>query len=430
MSVIKIDNLSKIYSLYESPADRVKEAFHPTRKKYHTDFHALKDISLEINKGDVVGIIGRNGAGKSTLLKILTGVLTPTSGSYVMNGKVSALLELGGGINPEYTGLENIYFNGSIIGLTREQVSERIQEIIDFADIGDFINIAVKTYSSGMVVRLAFAIAINIEPDILIVDEALSVGDVRFQQKSLRKMRELMDKAQAILFVTHDMGTVLNFCNKVVWLKDGEVFKIGTPKDICKQYLSYMAFEDLGVAGTEDINTESVQSVDSMVSAETHWMRTDVFESYGEKGAVIESVAFRNCDDVSQTDNFNGNETCGLLMKVESKLDIETPIFGFIVKDSYGNQITGMNTFIYETPINPLKAGCIEEIEIRFRLPNIKNGTYTISPALAEGSMENHIQHHWVHDAIVFNVTSSNPANTVGWYYVLDTIEFNQKTLN
>ncbi len=426
MSVIKIENLSKVYSLYESPADRVKEAFHPLRKKYHTDFHALHNINIDINKGDVVGIIGRNGAGKSTLLKILTGVLTPTHGSYKINGKVSALLELGGGINPEYTGLENIYFNGSILGLSREQVQERLQEIVDFADIGDFINIPVKTYSSGMVVRLAFAIAINIEPDILIVDEALSVGDVRFQQKSLRKMRELMEKAKAILFVTHDMGTVLNFCNKVVWLKDGEVFRVGEPKDICKQYLSYMAFEDLGSAGLVEISNHDPNSE---TPTGTVWIKTDSFENYGEKGAIIESVSFHNDCDISQTDNFNGNEECVFHMKVVSNETINSPIFGFILKDSYGNQITGMNTFLYDSDVSPLEKACISEIEIRFTLPSLKNGTYTISPAIAEGSMENHIQHHWVHDAIVFNVTSKNEANTVGWYFVLDKIEFSQKLL-
>lgn len=425
MSVIKIENVSKVYSIYSSPSDRVKEAFDPSRKKYHTEFHALKNIDLEINKGDVVGIIGRNGAGKSTLLKILTGVLTPTQGSYSINGKVSALLELGGGINPEYTGLENIYFNGSIIGLSREQVQERLQEIIDFADIGEFINIPVKTYSSGMVVRLAFAIAINIEPDILIVDEALSVGDVRFQQKSLRKMRELMDKAQAILFVTHDMGTVLNFCNKVVWLKDGEVFRIGTPKDICKQYLSYMAFEDLGNTGSDTISDHDATAE----TTGTLWIKTDSFENYGEKGAIIESVAFHNDVDTSQIDNFIGDEACCLRMKINANEPIPSPIYGFILKDGYGNQITGMNTFIYESQVVPLEKGSVTEVEIHFTLPRLKNGTYTISPAIAEGSMENHIQHHWIHDAIVFNVNSRNVASTIGWYFVLDKVGFNQTTL-
>lgn len=417
MSVISIQNLSKKYNLYESPGDRVKEAFHPFRKKYHTEFYALNDVSFTVEKGDVVGIIGKNGAGKSTLLKVLTGVLSASSGNYDVNGRISALLELGGGINPEYTGLENIYFNGSILGLTKEQVDEKIDEIIAFADIGDFINIPVKTYSSGMAVRLAFAIAINIDPDILIVDEALSVGDVRFQQKSLRKMRELMDNAQAILFVTHDMGTVLNFCNKVVWLKDGAVYKIGEPADICKQYLSYMAFEDVGVEGdqTEQPETQGVES-------ELVWFDTASFESYGERGAEIRKVAFYNAEDQSQIDNFEGNEECVLRMKVHSRHNIPAPIYGFILKDNYGNQITGMNTVVCESPVESLDGGNDSEVVIEFKLPNLKNGTYTISPALAEGSMENHIQHHWVHDAIVFTVNSKKEVNTIGWYFILDKV--------
>lgn len=427
MSIIKINNISKVYKLYKSPSDRFMEAFHPFRKKYHKEFYALKNVSFEVNEGDVVGIIGRNGAGKSTLLKILTGVLTQSEGTYEMQGRISALLELGGGINPEYTGLENIYFNGSIIGLTKTEIDGKIQAIIDFADIGDFINIPVKTYSSGMTVRLAFAIAINIDPDILIVDEALSVGDVRFQQKSLRKMRELMDKAKAILFVTHDMGTVLNFCNKVIWLKDGEVFKTGNPKDICKQYLSYMAFEDVGKNG-EDIK-ETKQEIKKSNDSKIQRIPTNKFESYGEEGAKIEQIAFYNSTDLDHIDNFEGNENCSLEYNVFAKEHIEHPIYGFILKDSYGNQITGMNTFIYETKVEPLQKKSNKIIKISFKLPNLKNGTYTISPALAEGSMENHIQHHWIHDAIVFNVTSKKVENTIGWYFILDKISVEEKNI-
>lgn len=425
MSIIKIENLSKKYNLYEKPVDRVKEAFHPTRKKYHKEFYALRNITFDVNKGDVIGIIGKNGAGKSTLLKILTGVLSQSEGNYNVNGRISALLELGGGINPEYTGKENIYFNGSILGLSKEEVDLKMQEIVDFADIGDFINIPVKTYSSGMIVRLAFAIAINIDPDILIVDEALSVGDVRFQQKSLRKMRELMEKAQAILFVTHDMGTVLNFCNKVVWLRDGEVFKVGEPNDICKQYLSYMAFDDVGVEGEQIEKEEEGVEQENKENTDVIWLDTRTFESYGEGGAKIEKIAFHEKNDCGHIDNFNGNEQCVLRFDIKSFQNNPHPIYGFILKDSYGNQITGMNTFVYEQPIEPLTENDRFEVVVEFKLPNLKNGTYTISPALAEGSMENHIQHHWIHDAIVFNVNSKNITNSIGWYFILDEVTVN-----
>lgn len=427
MSVITVQNLSKVYNIYKDPSDRVKEVFHPFRKKYHNEFHALEDVSFTVEEGDVVGIIGRNGAGKSTLLKILTGVLSQTSGSYELKGRVSALLELGGGINPEYTGVENIYFNGSILGMSKDEVDLKMQEIIDFADIGDFINVPVKTYSSGMAVRLAFAIAINIDPDILIVDEALSVGDVRFQQKSIRKMRELMDQAKAILFVTHDIGTVLNFCNKVVWLKDGSVFKVGDPKDICKQYLSYMAFEDLGVEGASEQTNSEVHELDEKNSSDRQWIDTSTYESYGERGAVIEKIAFSDATDFSKIDSFQGNEECVLSFQIAVHVSIQNPIYGFILKDSYGNQITGMNTHVYENEVKPLDKHKQRIVEIRFAMPNMKNGTYTISPALAEGTMESHIQHHWIHDAVVFNVTNKNAVNTVGWYYILDTVSVEEK---
>ena len=416
MSIIEIKHISKIYNLYKSPADRVKEALHPFNKKFHKDFFALKDITFDVNKGDVLGIIGKNGAGKSTLLKILTGVLTPTSGSYTINGRISALLELGGGINPEYTGIENIYFNGSILGLTKEQIDAKIQEIIDFAEIGDFINIPVKTYSSGMAVRLAFAIAINIDPDILIVDEALSVGDMRFQQKSLRRMRKLMEKAKAIIFVTHDIGMVLNFCNKVIWLKDGEIFKSGEPEEICKQYLSYMAYEDIG---TEKVDSEA-SGIPSKINNQS-WINTDKFESFGERGACIEKVSFYNTEH--QNPILNGNEHVDLLMHVKVFENIHDPIIGFIIKDRLGNNITGMNTFVNDIKIGELNIGTYN-FKINFKLPNICNGVYTISPALAEGAMLSHIQHHWVHDVIQFNVNNSDIRYTIGLNHILDNVDF------
>ena len=210
-TAIKVTNLSKVYKLYDKPADRLKESLHPLKKKYHKEFYALNDVSFEIKKGETVGIIGKNGAGKSTLLKIITGVLTPSGGHVHVNGRIASLLELGAGFNPEYTGVENIYLQGTLMGYTKEEMESKIQAILDFADIGDFVYQPVKSYSSGMFARLAFAVAINVEPDILIVDEALSVGDMRFQQKCYRKFREFQELKKTILFVTHDTGTIINY---------------------------------------------------------------------------------------------------------------------------------------------------------------------------------------------------------------------------
>lgn len=222
---VKVDNLSKIYKLYNTPMDRFKEALHPFKKRYHKDFYALNSLCFDIKRGETVGIIGKNGSGKSTLLKIITGVLTPTEGTVKVNGRVSALLELGAGFNPEYTGIENIYFQGNLMGFTREEMDSRIEGILNFADIGEFIHQPVKTYSSGMFARLAFAVAINVEPDILIVDEALSVGDFSFQYKCFMKFKEFQSKNKTVIFVTHSMQDVVRYCHRAIFIHQGNLIE-------------------------------------------------------------------------------------------------------------------------------------------------------------------------------------------------------------
>ena len=237
---IEVKNLSKLYKLYNNPLDRLKESLSITKKVYFREHYALKNINFKIKKGDAVGILGKNGSGKSTLLKILTGVLNPTDGTKVVNGKVSAILELGAGFNPEYTGLENIYLNGTMMGYSKVEMEERIPRIIEFADIGEFIYQPVKTYSSGMFARLAFAVAINVEPDILIVDEALAVGDTRFQMKCIDKMKSLKQSNTTILFVSHAIEQVKRFCNQAIWIDNGEIKEIGPASELCDLYESFM----------------------------------------------------------------------------------------------------------------------------------------------------------------------------------------------
>lgn len=236
---IKIENLSKVYKLYDKPVDRLKESFSLSKKSRHKNYYALNDVSLEVKKGEILGIVGTNGSGKSTILKIITGVLTPTSGKVRIEGKISALLELGAGFNPEYTGLQNIYLNGTMMGYSKEEIDKKIEDIVEFADIGDFINQPVKTYSSGMFARLAFAVSINVDPDILIVDEALSVGDTRFQKKCYRKMEELK-KRKTIILVTHDIGVISKFCDRVAWIERGILKEVGEPLEIAKKYTAYI----------------------------------------------------------------------------------------------------------------------------------------------------------------------------------------------
>ncbi|WP_211749578.1 ABC transporter ATP-binding protein [Paenibacillus sp. Marseille-Q4541] len=239
-TMIDIKNIVKTYKLYDKPKDRLKETFSLSKRKYHVDFSALKGISFSVNAGDALGILGKNGSGKSTLLKMITGVLTPTSGEIRVNGKVSAILELGAGFNPEYSGRENIYLNGLMMGIDRKEMDSKIESIIQFADIGDFIEQPVKLYSSGMFARLAFAVSINVDPDILIVDEALAVGDTRFQTKCIEKMKELKSKGTTILFVSHATEQVKRFCNKAIWIKDGVIEAEGEASEIVDIYEDYM----------------------------------------------------------------------------------------------------------------------------------------------------------------------------------------------
>lgn len=256
---IKVENLTKIYKLYDKPMDRMKEALSLSKKTYNREHYALKQLSFEVKKGETVGILGTNGSGKSTLLKIITGVLTPSSGSLEVNGKISALLELGAGFNPEYTGMENIYLNGTMMGYNREQMEKRVKPIIDFADIGDFINQPVKTYSSGMFARLAFAVAINVDPEILIVDEALSVGDVRFQTKCINKMKELKEKGTTILFVSHATEQVKRFCTKALWINKGKLVEQGESSEIVDKYESFMLLGKNENNEIIDVNTSTVE---------------------------------------------------------------------------------------------------------------------------------------------------------------------------
>lgn len=248
---INVKNIKKTYKLYDKPSLRIKEAFSLSGRKYHKEFDALKDISFRVERGEMLGIIGKNGAGKSTLLKIITGVLTPTEGSVEINGKVSALLELGAGFNPEYTGIENIYLNGSMIGYTEKEMDTKIDDIIQFADIGDFIHQPVKSYSSGMFARLAFAVSINVEPDILIVDEALSVGDVFFQAKCYKKLNDLKNSGKTILFVTHDMGSVIKYCNRAILINDGVIAAEGKPAEIVDIYKKVLVGQYDGIGITQ-----------------------------------------------------------------------------------------------------------------------------------------------------------------------------------
>lgn len=317
-TIIDIKHLNKVYNLYDKPIDRLKEVLSPTHKSYHREHYALNDISLEIKKGESVGIVGKNGSGKSTLLKIITGVLNPTSGEMNVQGKISALLELGAGFNPEYTGIENIYLNGTMMGYSKAEMDEKVDDIIAFADIGDFINQPVKTYSSGMFARLAFAVSINVEPEILIVDETLSVGDTRFQIKCMDKMKEMMEGGTTVLFVSHDINAIRRFCTRCIWINEGKMKEVGSVNMVSDHYIDFLKMLDaenqVGVENDKtdgfipkkgivseiiDFNILNVKNekVDEVYYDETVKIQI-VYDVYDEKIKYpVMGVAIRGCDD-------------------------------------------------------------------------------------------------------------------------------------
>lgn len=430
---VSIKNLSKVYKLYTLPSDRVKETFHLFRKKYHHDFYALKNISFEVEKGTTIGIIGQNGAGKSTLLKILTGVLTSSSGEWSVNGKVSSLLELGAGFNPELTGLENVYFNGAVYGFSEQEIDQKIDDILAFADIGEFINQKVRTYSSGMFVRLAFAVAVQVDPDILIVDEALSVGDMRFQQKCFRKMKAFKESGKTVLFVTHDQGTVTNFCDYVYWIKDGEIFDQGIPAEVVKKYISFMSYgmDTMETVEGPDQNTilEKTNGPTPEITAgdgfskEIEWLDIKDCSSFGEGGATISGVALYHRNYHEKVNVIKGGEPVVFFMKLQINQNLENLGIGISVNDHLGNTVFAIPSFVYDFNFPKLTKGTSLCCKILFDFPKIKNGKYVISCAVAEGNMASHVQHHWIHDVCFVEVANPDLRYSLG-STVMENSEF------
>lgn len=391
MKAIKVNNLKKIYSLYDSKTDKLKEAFSLTGKKYHKDFEALKGISFEVEEGECVGIIGLNGSGKSTLLKILTEVITQTEGSIEINGKVSALLELGAGFNPEYSGLENIYLNTMLMGYTRKETDEKLDQILEFADIGDFINQPVKVYSSGMFVRLAFAIAITIDPDILIIDEALSVGDVFFQQKCYKKIKEFAGKS-TVLIVSHDLNAITKFCQRIIVMNYGEIVFNGEPTEAISQYFK------IKQGGTKKDKKYNGFQIDTDIKFENY--KTPNEKDYSGKMDVLIKKYFYCIDGDAFSETCKKNDEVEISMVVQSERKIEDVIVGYQVRDKYGNEVFGETSLTSRVEQFPLNIG-INLIQFSFNWPEIREGDYFITLGIGEGDeVLNQVEQCWINNAV------------------------------
>lgn len=377
-TVIEIKNITKIYNLYNKPSDRLKEALF-SRKSRHSEFAALNDVSFDVCKGEILGIIGKNGSGKSTILKIITNVLTPTSGECIVKGKIAALLELGAGFNMEYTGIENIYLNGQMIGFSKEEMDKKLQDIIDFADIGEHIYQPVKTYSSGMFARLAFSVAISVDPDILIVDEALSVGDVFFQNKCYRRFEEFRDKGKTILFVTHDMGSVIRYCNRCVLLNAGKKVGEGKPQEMVDLYKRIMVGQ---WNENEEKNSTIENSIDSTnINVNRLWKEqistNPDMEVYGDgRAEIIDFGIFSDSGNIGN--NVYKGDYYTVKMKVRINDDNLNPIFAFKLRDVKGTELTGTNTMLEDIDTSHCKNGDIVTISFRQK-QYLQPGQYLVS---------------------------------------------------
>ncbi len=427
---ISVNNVSKMYKLYDNPMDRLKESLGLSRKKKYKEHYALNDVSFQVRKGETVGIIGTNGSGKSTILKIITGVLNPTQGQVVVDGRISALLELGAGFNGEYSGIENVYLNGTMIGFSKEEIDAKLQDILDFADIGDFVNQPVKTYSSGMFVRLAFAVAINIEPEILIVDEALSVGDVFFQAKCYRKFEEFKEMGKTILFVSHDLSSIGKYCDRVVLLNKGKKLAEGDAKEMVNLYRRVLVnqYEEpeeiqeeestnsISEQEKEEKREEKVEKVfnqpqqEDLMKAQLN-LNPEVLE-YGSKLAEIEDFSIR--DDTGMITNvIEKGKTFSVDMKIRFQEDISEPIFAFTLKDLKGTEITGTNTMYENIPVAPQKKGDVRHITFTQKMP-LEAGEYMLCLGCTGYHQGEFTVFHRLYD--VCNLTVITDKKAVGYF--------------
>ena len=407
---IAVDHISKVYKLYDKPMDRMVEALGLTKKKKYREHFALSDVSFQVKKGECVGIIGTNGSGKSTILKIITGVLNPTGGTLTVNGRIQALLELGAGFNMEYTGIENIYLNGTMNGFTEQEIESRMQDILDFADIGDYVKQPVKTYSSGMFVRLAFSVAINIDPEILIVDEALSVGDVFFQAKCYHKFEEFKKMGKTIIFVSHDLSSVSKYCDRVVLLNQGVKLIDDYKRVLVGQY-------ELPESKSESslLNDEQIQVAVQKKAAKQD---TSKLLEYGTKEAVIEQFYMTDDRGTESKSIIKGSEFT-IHMKVRFMADLPAPIFAFSIKTVKGTEITGTNTMFEKAFLEPVKAGAVKDITFTQKM-SLQGGEYLLSFGVTGYDGNDFQVYHRLYDALDLTVISDK--NTVGFYDMDSTV--------
>ncbi len=415
---ISASQITKIYKLYDKPSDRMREALGLSRKKLHRQHYALHSVDLDIFQGETVGIIGTNGSGKSTILKIITGVLNPTMGNITVNGRISALLELGAGFNMEYNGIENIYLNGTMMGFSKKEIDDKLDDILKFADIGEYVYQPCKTYSSGMFVRLAFAVAINIEPEILIVDEALSVGDVFFQAKCYHKFEEFKKMGKTILFVSHDLSSIAKYCDRVVLLNKGYKLGEGKPKEMIDAYKQVLVGQ-YQIPEEEDSLLQD-KDIEKMAAKSAMGVNPDAIE-YGTKAAQITDYFVTDKNGVKTTAIIKGEEFT-IHYKVNFTEEIEAPIFAFTVKNIRGTEITGTNSMFEKAFLKGVKKGEQKEVTFTQKM-DLQGGEYLLSFGVTGYEKDKFQVYHRLYD--VLNITVVSDKDTVGYYDMNSKVSVN-----
>lgn len=399
--MITLQNVSKKFESYSNPSERFKEFF--ITKNNDEGFWAVKDVNLNIKKGQTIGILGPNGSGKSTLLQIIAGIISPTYGDVAINGRVSALLELGAGFNPEFTGEENVYLNASILGMSKSEVKAKFESIHKFSGIGDFIYRPVKTYSSGMFVRLAFATAINVDPDIVIIDEALAVGDVAFQQRCISKLKDLQREGKTILFVSHDTSAVKSLCTDAILMKDGSIVEIGAPDKIVNKYLELVYSDTLSDIDYNEDNKLKQQQHEDNISVVTTIPNID--NRFGNRDAEILGITLLN-DDNNVIQAIYNEKRLRVKISVKYTATVNDPIIGVVLRDRLGNDITATNNYLENVKLDSAEQGEIHTVIFDIDIPKLLKGNYTLSPAIANGSLTNHDMCDWIENAYIFEVVN------------------------
>ncbi len=398
---IHLKHLSKKYAIYDRPSQKLAELFTLRRKRWHREFWALKDISLEVSPGTTLGIVGQNGSGKSTLLQVVAGILTQTSGECSVEGKVSALLELGSGFSPEFTGRDNVFMNGAIMGLTHSQVEKRLEDILDFAEIGEFVDQPVKTYSSGMFMRLAFAVAIHVDPDILLVDEVLAVGDLVFQHRCTNRIRRLRQEGKTILFVTHDLQAITRFCDRAILLDHGQKLEDGDPEQVVQRYQALIA-EREQKAGSGEVWTGAEQDQNlQVVSTIPH-----IHHRYGDGGAKVIGIILHSSEG-EVLNEIRAGEEVHLVISVQFVRPLQNPIIGFTIRDHLGVEIAASNTSYEGLHLPPTNPEDVLTVGFQIQIPELRPDSYSISPAVANGNIWQHSIEDWIDNAYIVNLVDS-----------------------